>query len=72
MREAKDRSSRWIIQHHGGSILHMAGVRNFSRWRLGDSEVVHPKKLPDGFLEVVAEGSESASPFLIEVDVYQD
>ncbi len=28
-----DKSSKWLIQHHGDSILRLAGVRNIVVWR---------------------------------------
>ncbi|HMF38330.1 MAG TPA: hypothetical protein VKF17_16930 [Isosphaeraceae bacterium] len=28
-----DKSSKWLIQHHGDSILRLAGVRDIVNWR---------------------------------------
>ena len=28
-----DRSSKWLIKHHGDSILRMAGVRDIATWK---------------------------------------
>ena len=44
MRQGKDRSGKWILGHHGDSILRLSGVTGFRRragdnipanWRLG-------------------------------------
>ena len=47
-----DKSSKWLIQHHGNSILHLAGVRDILDWRPLQAEFVQPRRLPDGLLEV--------------------
>ena len=33
MREGKDRGGKWLIEHHGDAILHMAGIRGFEKWQ---------------------------------------
>jgi len=43
-----DRSSKWLIQHHGDSMLRLAGVKNTQAWRPAQAEVVQPRRLPDG------------------------
>jgi len=43
-----DRSSKWLIQHHGDSMLRLAGVKNIQAWRPAQAEVVQPRRLPDG------------------------
>lgn len=72
MRETKDRSSKWLIEHHGDSILFLAGVAGFSSWRAVQAEVVLPKQLPDGFLEVSFPGEAVSTPFLVEIAAYPD
>jgi len=47
-----DRSSKWLIQHHGGSILRLVGAPEVVSWRPLQAEVVQPGQLPDGLLEV--------------------
>jgi hypothetical protein len=33
MHHQYDKSSKWLIQHYGDSILRLAGVRDFVAWR---------------------------------------
>ena len=33
MREDKDNSAKWLIEHHGGAILRLSGIRGFTSWR---------------------------------------
>lgn len=71
MRDSKDRESKWLINHHGDSMVRLAGVHGFTEWRPRAAEVVQPKQIPDGLLELVFPGK-SPVPFLIEVEAYPD
>ena len=51
-----DKSSKWLIQHHGDSILRLAGITGIAAWRPAQAEVVQPRQLPDGLLKVRLEG----------------
>jgi hypothetical protein len=46
-----DKSSKWLIQHHGDSILRLGGVRGIVSWRALQAELVQPRRLPDGLIE---------------------
>ena len=37
-----DRSSKWLIQHHGDSMLRLAKIGNIQAWRPTQAEVVQP------------------------------
>jgi hypothetical protein len=65
-----DRSSKWLIQHHGDSMLRLASVKNIRAWRPAQAEVVQPRRLPDGLLEVQLDGETEEVPFLLEVTTY--
>ncbi len=65
-----DRSSKWLIQHHGDSMLWLARVKNIRAWRPAQAELVQPRRLPDGLLEVCLEGETEDVPFLLEVTTY--
>ena len=67
-----DKSSKWLIQHHGDSILRLAGVENVAAWRPAQAEVVQPSQMPDGLLEVRLEGAASDDLFLLEVATYPE
>jgi hypothetical protein len=47
-----DRSSKWLVQHHGDSMLRLAKIGNIESWRPAQAGVVVPWLLPDGLLEV--------------------
>ena len=49
-----DKSSKWLIQHHGDSILRMAGIVGIESWRPLQAEVVQPRQLPDGLIEALS------------------
>src|SRR5438309_10722704 len=72
MRDDKDRSGKWLIDHCGGSALRLAGVTGFQRWRPHQAEVVQPKQLPDGFLEVFFAGRPEPDPFLLEIATFPE
>jgi hypothetical protein len=40
-----DKSSKWLIQHHGDSILRLAGVCDITEWRPLQAEIVQPRRL---------------------------
>ena len=70
--QAYDKSSRWLIQHHGGSILRLAGIEKIATWRPAQAEVVQPSQMPDGLLEVRLEGEAHDDLFLLEVSTYPE
>ena len=57
-----DKSSKWLIQHHGDSILRLAGIEKIAAWRPAQAEVVQPSQMPDGLLEVRLEGEARDDP----------
>jgi hypothetical protein len=67
-----DRSSKWLIQHHGDSILRLADIQGIESWRPAQSEVVQPRQMPDGLLEVRLRGEEDDDLFLLEVATYPE
>jgi hypothetical protein len=62
-----DPSSKWLIEEHGAGILYLAGQRSVVSCRARKAEVVQPRKLPDGLLEVRL--ARSAQPHLVLVEV---
>jgi hypothetical protein len=71
-REAKDRSSEWLIEHHADSLLLVAGVTGFTSCKAVNPVMVHPKRIPDGLLEVTFPDHPTPSVFLVEVTTYPD
>lgn len=72
MAQEYDRSSKWLIQHHGDSILRLAGIYDIESWRAVQTEVVQPRRLPDGLLEVHRANRESDELFLLELATYPE
>lgn len=70
MHQDKDRSSKWLIAHHGDAILKLAGITGFTQWRALQSETVAPRRLPDGLLEVRFPDHPDPVLVLIEIEAY--
>ena len=67
-----DRSSKWLIEHHGDSILRLAGIEDVIAWKPLPAEIVQPRQIPDGLLEVVRRGHPEKTLYLIEIETYAD
>jgi hypothetical protein len=67
-----DKTSKWLIQHHGDSILRLAGVRDVVAWRPLQAELVQPRQLPDGLLEVRCAGQAEPDLYLLELATYPE
>ena len=65
-----DKSSKWMIQHHGDSILRMAGFREVVSWKPLQAEPIHPRRLPDGLIQVDRPGRARPTLFVLEVSTY--
>src|SRR5262249_17905556 len=61
-----------MIHHHGGAILRLAGVTGFLSWRAARGEGGHPRKTPDGLLEVFYEGRAAPDRFVVEISTYPE
>src|SRR5215475_12659545 len=55
-RQDFDKSSKWMLQHHARGILFLGGIREVRQCRALQAEVVQPRRLPDGLLEVHLKG----------------
>lgn len=67
-----DPSSKWMLEEHGRSILWLAGTRSVLSCRARQPEVVQPRQLPDGLLEVRLAGHKKAHLVLVEVATYPE
>lgn len=70
--DAYDRGSKWLIGHHGNSLLWLGGIRSIRSWRAAQAEVVQPKQLPDGLLEVRLRRQRGLNLFVVEIATYPD
>src|SRR6266496_4037723 len=62
-----DKSSKWLIQHHGDSILRLAGLTDIAHWQPLQAELVQPRQLPDGLLQVQFAGQSEPDLFILEL-----
>lgn len=67
-----DRTSKWLIEHHGDAILRLAGVHEIASWRPLQAEVVQPRQLPDGLVEVKRVGRDEPELYVLELATYPD
>src|SRR5690348_11760060 len=65
-----DANSKWLIQQPGDSILRLAGARGIRSWVAVQSEPVHPRRLPDGMIEVRRRGKPRPILYVLEVSAY--
>ena len=72
MHDDYDRSSKWLLQHHGGSILSLGGIRGVRSWRSLQADIVQPRRLPDGLLEVFLGDQTDPDLFIIEIATYPE
>ncbi len=72
MHDDYDRSSKWLIQHRGDSILRLGGVRRIRSWRPRPPEIVQPRQLPDGLLEVQLQDQDDMDLYLVEIATYPE
>ena len=68
MHHQYDKSSKWLIQHYGNSILRLAGVRDFVAWRPLAAEMVQSRGLPDGLIEVRRQGQSEQELYISKVN----
>ncbi len=68
----KDKSAKWLIEHHGDAILRLGGVTDLVRWRAAPAELVLPTKLPDGLLFAWRAGRDHSEPFVVEIATYSE
>jgi predicted transposase YdaD len=71
-RQAFDRGARWVLAHHGEAVLHLAGIMNVAQCKPVQSELLQPRQLPDGILEVRLTDREGAHYVVVEVSTYPD
>src|SRR5262249_42536477 len=72
VRDYYDRSSKWLIDRHGGSILRLGGVTDIESWRALQADLVQPRQLPDGLLEVRVKGRPEPDLHIIEFATYPE
>jgi hypothetical protein len=67
-----DKSSKWLIQHHGDLILRLAGICDIAWWKPLQAEIVQSRRLPDGLIEAACLGQKQPDLFILEIATYPD
>jgi hypothetical protein len=67
-----DRSGKWLLAHHGDSILRLAGMSGVVACRPAQAEVVQPKQLLDALLEATLAGRDRPVPAVVELATYPE
>ncbi|HZW34495.1 MAG TPA: hypothetical protein VFF52_27470 [Isosphaeraceae bacterium] len=67
-----DKSSKWLIKHHGDSILRLAGVEDIASWTPLQAELVEPRQFPDGVLSALESGQAEPDVYILEIASYPD
>lgn len=67
-----DRTGKWMIQHQGNLILYLGRIHDVEEWRTSQAEIVQPRKLPDGLLEVRRRGQKIFYPIIVEIETYPE
>jgi hypothetical protein len=67
-----DKSSKWMVEHQGRALALLAGMNDVVSCKAVQSEVVHPRQLPDGLLEVRLRGRRDPVPLLVEFCTYPE
>lgn len=70
MRQDKDRISKWFVSQHGDSVLRLAGIDGFTKWKAVATETVAPRRLPDGLLEAAFPNRPDPMLVLVEFETY--
>jgi hypothetical protein len=67
-----DRSSKYLVQRQGKGILWLGGARDVHLCCALHAELVQPRRLPDGLLEVFFRGRSTPDHVLVEVATYAE
>jgi hypothetical protein len=67
-----DPSSKWLLEHHGRAVALLGGLRDVISCKSVQSEVVQPRKLPDGLLEVRLRQQSKPALMLVEIATYPE
>lgn len=70
MRFQYDKGGKWLIEHHAGAILKLAGIGPVVSCRALPGELVQSRQLPDGMVEARLAGRAEPVLCLIEINTY--
>ena len=67
-----DKSSKWLLEHHGRGVTQLGGLREVISTKAIQAEVVQQRQLPDGLLEVRLRGRREPVLILVEFCTYPE
>jgi hypothetical protein len=67
-----DKSSKWLLEHHGRAVTLLGGLRDVLSCKAVQAEVVQPRQIPDGLLEVHLRDRREPIPLLVEFATYPE
>jgi hypothetical protein len=67
-----DKSSKWLLEHHGRAVTLLGGLSEVTSSKAIQAEVVQPRQLPDGLLEVRLRGRREPVLILVEFCTYPE
>jgi hypothetical protein len=67
-----DAGSKWLLEFQGRGLAFLGGMRGVISCRALQPEVVNPRQLPDGLLEVRLRGRKEPVLLLVEFCTYPD
>jgi hypothetical protein len=67
-----DKSSKWLVEHQGKALATVGGLTDVVSCRAVQSDVVQPRQLPDGLLEVRRRGQGEPAWLLVEFCTYPE
>ncbi len=67
-----DPSGKWLLEHQGRAVALLGGLRDAISCQSVQSEVVQPRQLPDGLLEVRLRGRPEPVLLLVEIATYPE
>ncbi|QJW94323.1 RpnC/YadD family protein [Frigoriglobus tundricola] len=70
MRFQYDKGGKWLIEHHAGAILQLAGIGPVISVKAVPGELVQSRQLPDGLVEARLAGRSEPVLCLIEINTY--
>jgi hypothetical protein len=71
-RQELDKSGKWMLKWHGDAVCLLAGAPAVRRCKALQPELVQPRQLPDGLLEVLFAGQTKPEHVLVEVATYPE
>jgi hypothetical protein len=67
-----DKSSKWLVEHQGKALAIVGGLKDVVSCQAVQADIVQPRQLPDGLLEVRLKGDQEPALLLVEFCTYPE